>query len=151
MNKELLAKLRHKKEAYRGWKQGQISREENREIVRAAREQARKAKALTELNLARDVKGNKKAFYRYVRNRRQTRENVGPLQKEAGEMVTQDVEKAEVLNDFFASVFNSKCSGHTAQVAEGKGGDWENEEPPRRRRPGLRLPKEPEGAQVHGA
>jgi len=40
------------------------------------------------------------------------------------------VEKAEVINDFFASVFNSKCSGHTTQVAEGKGGDWENEEPP---------------------
>jgi len=31
---------------------------------------------------------------------------------------------------FFASVFNSKCSSHTAQVAEGKGRAWENEEPP---------------------
>jgi len=33
-------------------------------------------------------------------------------------------------NDFFASVFNSKCSSHTTQVAERKGRDWENEEPP---------------------
>jgi len=40
------------------------------------------------------------------------------------------VEKAEVLNDFFASIFNSKCSNHTAQLAEGKGRNWENEEPP---------------------
>ncbi|GAB0192616.1 mitochondrial enolase superfamily member 1 [Grus japonensis] len=40
------------------------------------------------------------------------------------------MENAEVLNDFFASVFTSKCSSHTAQVAEGKGGDWENEELP---------------------
>jgi len=55
---------------------------------------------------------------------------VDTLQKEAGDLVTQHVEKAEVLNDFFASVFNSKCSSHTAQVAEGKGRDWENEEPP---------------------
>jgi len=55
---------------------------------------------------------------------------VGPLQKEAGDLVTQDVEKVEVLNVFFASVFDSKCSSHTAQVAEGKGRDWENEEPP---------------------
>jgi len=28
----------------------------------------------------------------------------------------------------FASLFNSKCSSHTAQVAEGKGVDRENEE-----------------------
>ncbi|GAB0194857.1 mitochondrial enolase superfamily member 1 [Grus japonensis] len=31
---------------------------------------------------------------------------------------------------FFASVFTSKCSSHTTQVTEGKGRDWENEEPP---------------------
>jgi len=53
-------------------------------------------------------------------------ENVGPLQKEAGDLVTWDVEKAEVLDDFFASVFNNKCSSHTAQVVEGKGREWEN-------------------------
>jgi len=130
MNKELLAKLKQKKEAYRGWKQGQVAREEYREIVRVAREQVRKAKAVRELNLARDVKGNKKAFYRYVSDRRQTKENVGPLQKEAGDLVTWDVEEAGVLNDFFTSVFNSKCSNHTTQVPEGKGRDWENEELP---------------------
>ncbi|GAB0176037.1 mitochondrial enolase superfamily member 1 [Grus japonensis] len=38
------------------------------------------------------------------------------------------MEKAEVLNDFFASVFTGKCLIHTAQVTEGR--DWENEEPP---------------------
>ncbi|GAB0199630.1 mitochondrial enolase superfamily member 1 [Grus japonensis] len=38
------------------------------------------------------------------------------------------MEKAEVLNDFFASVFTGKCLSHTAQVAEGR--DWENAEPP---------------------
>jgi len=129
MNKELLAKLNQKKEVYRGWKQGQVPWEEYREIVRVAREQVRKAKALTELHLARDVKGNKKDFYRYVSDRRKTREIVSPLRKEAGHLVTWDVEKAEVPNNFFASVFNSKCTSHTAQVAKGKGEDWENEEP----------------------
>ena len=33
MNKELLGKLKHKKEAYRGWKQGQVAWEEYREII----------------------------------------------------------------------------------------------------------------------
>jgi len=28
------------------------------------------------------------------------------------------------------SVITGKCSSHTAQVTEGKGRDWENEEPP---------------------
>jgi len=48
---------------------------------------------------------------------------VGPLQKETGDLVTRDMEKAEVLNNFFGSVFASKCSSHTVQVAEGKGRD----------------------------
>jgi len=44
--------------------------------------------------------------------------------------VTRDMEKAEVLNDSFPLVFTSKCSSHTTQAAEGKGRDWDNEEPP---------------------
>ncbi|GAB0206762.1 mitochondrial enolase superfamily member 1 [Grus japonensis] len=128
MNKELLDKVKQKKEAYRGWKQVQVAWEEYRETVRAARDQVRKAKALIELNLARDVKDNKKSFYRYVSEKRRMRENVGPFRNETGDLVTQDMEKAEVLNDFFASVFTSKCSSHTAQVIEGR--DGENEEPP---------------------
>ncbi|GAB0204961.1 mitochondrial enolase superfamily member 1 [Grus japonensis] len=129
MNKELLGKVKQKKEAYRGWKQGQVTWEEYRETVRAARDQVRKVKALIELNLARDVKDNKKSFYRYVSDKRRTRENVSPLQNETGDLVTQDMEKAEVLNNFFASVFTGKCLSHTAQVTGGKGRDWENAEP----------------------
>ena len=36
-----------------------------------------------------------------------------PLQKETGDLVTRDMEKAEVFSDFFASVFTSKDSSHT--------------------------------------
>jgi len=38
------------------------------------------------------------------------------------------MEKAEVLNDFLTSDCTGKCS--TAQVTDGKGREWENEEPP---------------------
>ncbi|GAB0190611.1 mitochondrial enolase superfamily member 1 [Grus japonensis] len=111
-------------------KQGQVAWEEHRETVLAMRDQVRKAKALTELNLARDIKGNKKSFYRYVSDKMRTRENVGLPRNEISDLVTQDMEKAEVLNDYFATVFTGKCLSHTAQVTEGKGRDWENAELP---------------------
>lgn len=44
-----------------------------------------------------------------------TRENVRPLQKKTGDLVTQDTEKSEVFSDFlFVSIFTSKCSSHTS-------------------------------------
>lgn len=56
---------------------------------------------------------------------------MGPHHKEVGNLITWDMEKAELLQDFFfAWVFTGKCSSHTTQSAEGKGRDWENEEPP---------------------
>ncbi|GAB0203845.1 hypothetical protein GRJ2_002850100 [Grus japonensis] len=152
MNKELLGKVKQKKEACRGWKQGQVAWEECRETVRAAREQVRKAKALTEISLARDVKDNKKSFYSvkeeepeeeppdhwifipHVRDEMVLQRETKPLgageswqRNETGDLDTQDMEKAEVLNEFFASDLTSKCLSHTVQVTEDKGRDWENE------------------------
>ena len=43
-----------------------------------------KVKALIELNLARDIQGNKKSLYRYVSDKRKMRKKVGPLWKEKG-------------------------------------------------------------------
>ncbi|MCQ4179430.1 hypothetical protein FK518_28165, partial [Klebsiella pneumoniae] len=130
MSKELLDQLKVKKEAYRGWKRRQVAWEDYKEAVRVARDRVRKAKALTELNLARDIKSNKKSFYRYVGDKRKSKENVGPLRKETGVLVTRDMEKAEVLNDFFASVFTDKGSCLTTQAVEGTSRDCEDEEPP---------------------
>uniref|UniRef100_A0A672UQA6 Reverse transcriptase domain-containing protein n=1 Tax=Strigops habroptila TaxID=2489341 RepID=A0A672UQA6_STRHB len=128
MDKELLRKLREKKEAYKRWKRGQAAWEEYRDIVQEARDQVRKAEAQLELHLARDVKHNRKGFYRYRANKRQIRDNVGPLRKLSGELATMDLEKAEVLNDAFASVFTGKCSDHTAQDLKGRSRDCENED-----------------------
>ena len=74
------------------------------------------------------MKGNKKSFYRYISDKRKASENMGPLWKETGDLVTRDMEKAKVLNNFFASVCTSKCSNHTVQVSGSKIRDWENEE-----------------------
>lgn len=44
--------------------------------------QIRKARVLMELNLGRNVKGNKKSFHRYISGKRKSKENVSLLQKE---------------------------------------------------------------------
>ena len=53
---------------------------------------------------------------------------MGPLWKETEDLVTRDMEKAEMLNDFFTSVFISKSSSHTAQAAKSKGKNREKED-----------------------
>jgi len=76
--------------------------------VRACRDTTRKAKAHLVSKLARDVKNNKKGFFEYISSKRKARDNVGRLLNEAGVLVTQDAEKVELLNAFFASVFSAK-------------------------------------------
>ena len=58
---------------------------------------------------ARDVRNNKKGFFKYIISKWKTRDNVGPLLNEAGVLVTEDAEKAELLNAFFTSVFSTKA------------------------------------------
>ena len=75
LNTVLQLKLREKREMYRKWKQGSVSWEEYRAVVPVCRDRMRKAKVQMELNLARDVKDNKKGFYRYIGRRRQAKES----------------------------------------------------------------------------
>ena len=55
--------------------------------------------------MARDVKDNKKGFYRYISRRRQAKKSVPPLINKNGQLVSSDMGKAEVLKKCFASVF----------------------------------------------
>lgn len=58
-----------------------------------------------ELNLVKDVKNNKKGSFRYIAQKRQAKESILPLINEKGKLAFSDVEKAEVLKEFFALVF----------------------------------------------
>lgn len=80
---------------------------------------------------------------------RKTREIVGCLQKETGDLIIQGAEKVEVLNDVFASVFTGERSSHIAQATEGKSRDWNNSAHCRRRS-GSRSSMKPKDVQVHG-
>ena len=70
------------------------------------------------LNLARDVKDNKKGLYRYIDRKRHAKESVPPLMKGNGELASSDIEKAEVLSECFAAVFTGCQASHVCQDLE---------------------------------
>lgn len=59
MNRGFLTELKDKKEVHRRWEQGMATQEEYGD---ACKDLVSKAKAWLELELARNVKGNKKGF-----------------------------------------------------------------------------------------
>lgn len=69
----------------------------------------------------RDVKSNKKGFYKYMNTRRKTRENVGPQLNGLRALVTQDMEKVEVLTALFTTAFTSKISLQKSKALETRG------------------------------
>ncbi|GAB0178706.1 mitochondrial enolase superfamily member 1 [Grus japonensis] len=131
MSKELLEKLKGKKFTECG-KKGLATWEEYKDVVRMCRNVVRmcrdvvkmcrdattKAKDHLELNLARNVKDNKKGFFKYISSKRKTKEDVVPLLNEVGALVTEDTEKVELLNVFFALVFTAKAGPQETQTLE---------------------------------
>jgi len=79
------------------------------------------------LKLARDVKGNRKGFYKC---KRETRENMGPLLKRAGYQMTNHTEAAKVLSAFFASDVTDKTGPQEPQTSETRGKVWSKEDYP---------------------
>ena len=64
MSKELTDKLKGKKNIHEQWKKGLSTCKEDRKVVSACRDATRKAKALSEFNLEKEVKDKKKRIFR---------------------------------------------------------------------------------------
>jgi len=78
LSRDLLVKLKGKKEMHRQWKQGQVSWEEYKDTAQQCRSGVSKAKVQLELNLTRGTKNNQKGFCRYVSQKRKVSESVPP-------------------------------------------------------------------------
>ena len=55
--------------------------------------------------IAENCKENPKEFFRYIREKKVLKSTIGPLQSVEGEIVTDEREMADILKDYFASVF----------------------------------------------
>jgi len=62
--------------------------------------------ARLQFKLASTVKDNKRGFFKHVNSRRRIRDDIGLLLDEVGHLTNRDVDKAEMFNVFFTSVFN---------------------------------------------
>lgn len=65
----------------------------------------------------------------YMGQKRKAKENVLSLIYEKGEMATTDLEKVEVLNKHFSSVFMGSQAFHTSEVPELLDRCWERKIP----------------------
>ena len=58
--------------------------------------------------VAKYVKSNPKAFYQYVATKTKNKETIPNLLKTDGSFTENDLGKAELLNDYFSSVFTAE-------------------------------------------
>ena len=73
----------------------------------------RKAVRDFERQIAREAKANPKAFYKYARSKMKTCSAMAYLECLDGTMTDTDVDKAEILNTFFTSVFTLESLENT--------------------------------------
>ena len=107
LSKECFRMIRHKQNMWRVYKH--TGKDEDYEVYKealnATTNEVRKSKRNVELKLAQNIKSDSKSFYAYVRSKQNVRDKVGPLEDNAGDIITEGFLMAEELNMHFSSVF----------------------------------------------
>ena len=58
--------------------------------------------------MAGNIKNGSKSFYAYVRSKQKVRDQVGPLENNSENIISDGFQMAEVLNEYFSSVFTTE-------------------------------------------
>ena len=74
------------------------------------KKQTRKAKREYEKKLAKEVRQNKRAFFRYVNSKLTVRPEISEMQNELGELVDNDMDICSILGKYFNSVYNPQST-----------------------------------------
>ena len=108
-----------KKCAYRRYKstQSQADKLEYKRIRRETKRLIKMSKKLQELHIASNCKENPKEFFRYIGEKKVLKSTIGPLLSAEGEVITNEKEMADILNDYFASVFTVEENGNEQATA----------------------------------
>ena len=106
-NNQIKSGLLQKKQAYLRYKSTQNERDklEFERLRRETKKLIKQSKKNLELYVAGISKSNPKEFYSYIRKKKVLPSNIGPLTLQNGKYVSNEVEMAEELNKYFASVF----------------------------------------------
>ena len=76
----------------------------------------RRAKRKFEEELAEGIKKDSKSFFRYVKSKVGTKEKIGPIKDDNGNVLTDVESMGKLLNKFFASVFSREQGGGDRNV-----------------------------------
>ncbi|KAA0202334.1 hypothetical protein HAZT_HAZT000415 [Hyalella azteca] len=109
-----------KHKLYQRWLQTQAG-EDYRAYAKTRNQAARAcraAKQKLEATIAAQAKNHPKSFWSYVQAKTKTRSGVADLRKEDGTKTTSDKEKAEILNNFFQSIFTEEKGGDLPDMSE---------------------------------
>ena len=79
-----------------------------KEALNLATTEIRKSKRTFEKKLAGKIKNYSTSFYAYVRSKQKVRDKVEPLENNSGNIISDGLQMAEVLNEYFSSVFTTE-------------------------------------------
>ena len=107
MDNEVAKAIKEKKNAWKKWKKTKSVEEkvEYKKLETRCKKVIRNKKNAIERKIARGAKADPKAYYSYINSSKQQRSKIGPIKDEDGEFVTDPVIQANLLNNFYASVF----------------------------------------------
>ena len=91
LSKEAFRKIRYKQNMWRVYKLTGTDKDHDayKEALNAATNEVRKSQRNVEHKLAQNIKSDSKSFYAYVRSKQHVRDKVGPLEDNAGNIITQ--------------------------------------------------------------
>ena len=116
----LLQKLQRKRQAFKQYKKYPCTTNYNiyAKFRNQVKWETRKAKKQKELKVALDAKVNPKALFQYINSKTKSKETIPDLLKPDGSLSKSTLEKCNMFNNFFGSVFTKEGDGELPEFTK---------------------------------